>query len=340
MVVTRYLAKRAGQAVVVLWAAYTLTFILLSVLPGNAIANKINNPDSLLTPADGKVLSAFYGTNRPVWEQYTDMLEALFHGRLGYSLVDGSSVTGLIGGALPSTLRLTGPAFAFTVVITLLVGVLASYPRWRWVRSLAQSVPPIFGALPTFVLGTLLLEYFSFDLRLIPSADNGSFIALIAPAFTLGVSIAASLAQVFITSLTGTRRQPFVHVLQAKGATESYIFRKDVLRNSLLAVLTLLGIAVGELIAGSVVVETVFARNGIGQVMINAVDNEDLPVVQGVVLLSTAAYVIVNLIVDLIYPLLDPRILLEEHPRRARAALLRSRVRDEDSLPVTGDLTP
>jgi peptide/nickel transport system permease protein len=332
-VVIRYVAKRVGQAVVVLWAAYTLAFILLSILPGNAITNMINNPDSLLTPSDGRILKAFYGVNRPLWQQYADMLGALFHGQLGYSLTDGSKVTILLGGALPSTLQLTGLAFLFTVLITLLVGVLASYPRWTWLRGLAQAVPPVLGAIPTFVLGILLLEYFSFDLHLIPAADNGSFRALIAPAFTLGVSIAAPLSQVFITSLTSTRREPFIHVLQAKGAGERYIFYKDVLRNSLLAVLTLLGIAVGELIAGSVVVEAVFARDGIGQIMINAVNNQDLPVVQGVVLLSTAGYVVVNLIVDLIYPLLDPRILLEERPRRARTLLLRPVAGEPDELP-------
>jgi len=306
-----YVAKRVGQAVLVLWAAYTLSFVLLSALPGDSVHNRIQNPEAQISPEAAKVMLEYYGLDRPLWEQYLHGLTGVFHGEFGYSLSSGKSVAELIGEALPSTLQLTALALLFGVLFTGVVAVLINYARWRWLRNLLSAVPSLLASVPTFVVGILALQYLSFRLHLIPSVDNGTFVALIAPAVTLGLVIAAPLAQALAASIRATRRQPFVHVLQAKGAGDGYIFRKDVLRNSSLPVLTLLGLAIGELIAGSVVTESVYARSGIGQLTVSAVNTQDLPVVQGVVLLSTAAYVVVNLVVDLVYPLIDPRILVD-----------------------------
>jgi peptide/nickel transport system permease protein len=313
----RYVAKRAGQAVLVLWAAYTLSFILLSALPGNAVSNRIQNPEAQISPEAAHVMLQYYGLDRPLWEQYLHGLTGVFRGEFGYSLSSGEDVAGLIGNALPSTLLLTGLGLGFAVLFAGAVAALINYARWRWLRELVSSVPSLFASVPTFVVGIIALQYLSFRLHLIPSVDNGTFLAVIAPAATLGLVVAAPLAQVLATSIRSTRRQPFVHVQHAKGAGEGYIFRKDVLRNSSLPVLTLLGLTIGELIAGSVVTESVYARAGIGQLTVSAVNTQDLPVVQGVVLLSTAAYVVVNLVVDLAYPFIDPRILVAGRSKRA-----------------------
>ncbi|WP_427891902.1 ABC transporter permease [Kribbella sp. GL6] len=314
---TAYVGKRLAQAVLVLWAAYTLSFVLLSALPGDSVHNRIANPEAQISPEEAKVMLAYYGLDRPLAEQYLHALGGVFRGEFGYSLSSGDSVGHLITSALPSTLQLTGLGLVFGVLFAGVVAVLINYGRWRWLRSLVTAVPSLFASVPTFVVGIVALQYLSFRLRLIPSVDDGTVRALIAPAATLGLVVAAPLAQVLATSMRATRRQPFVHVLQAKGAGEGYIFRQDVLRNSSLPVLTLLGLAVGELIAGSVVTESVYARAGIGQLTVSAVNTQDLPVVQGVVLLSTAAYVVVNLVVDLVYPLVDPRILVEGRSRRS-----------------------
>jgi peptide/nickel transport system permease protein len=306
----KYLARRVVQAVLVLWAAYTLSFLLLSALPGNAIENRIHAPDSGLTPQDGQVLLHYYGLDKPVWEQYLHALGRALHGELGLSLTSVQPVTSLIGYALPSTLRLTGLALVAGIVLAGTVAILINYAPGAWLRGLAAGIPALFASVPTFVVGILVLQYLSFRAHLIPPVDDGSFRALVAPAITLGLVIAAPLAQVFSTSIRTTRKQPFVHVLHAKGAGEGYIFRKDVFRNSSLPVLTLLGLAFGELIAGSVVTEAVYARAGVGKLVVDAVTNQDLPVVQGVVVLSAVAYVVVNLVVDLAYPFIDPRILV------------------------------
>jgi peptide/nickel transport system permease protein len=312
----RYVLRRVGQAVLVLWAAYTLSFVLLSALPGDAVRNRIANPESNITPDAAQTLLDWYGLDRPLWSQYLHGLGGVFRGQFGFSLTNGSSVQALISGALPSTLRLTVLGLAFGVAFATVLAALISYGPWGWLRDLASAVPSLFASVPTFVVGILAQQYLSFRAHLIPSVDDGTVVALLAPAATLGFVIAAPLCQALAGSIRSTRSQPFVHVLQAKGAGEGYIFRKDVFRNSSLPALTLLGLAFGELIASSVVTETVYARKGIGQLVVGAVSTQDLPVVQGVVLLSTAVYVLVNLAVDLAYPFIDPRILVDGRTQR------------------------
>ncbi|MGQ4615516.1 ABC transporter permease subunit [Nocardia sp. R7R-8] len=311
-----YVLRRLMQAVLVLWAAYTLSFLLLSALPGDSVTNRIQNPEAQITPEAGRQLLEFYGLDRPVWEQYLRALWALLHGDLGFSLTNGKPVTQAVADALPSTLTLTGLGLVFGLVFAGIVAVAANYTPWAWLRGVFDSAPALFASVPTFVVGVLALQYLSFRWHLIPSVDNGTLVALLAPAATLGLIVAAPMAQVFATSVRTTRQRPFVHVVAARGAGEGYIFRKDVLRNSCLPVLTLLGLAFGELIAGAVVTESVYARQGIGQLTVVAVDTQDLPIVQGVVLLSTAAYVLVNLAVDLAYPFIDPRVLVDGRTRR------------------------
>lgn len=317
--VRSYLAKRVGQAVLVLWAAYTLSFILLSALPGDAITNRIQNPEANITPEGAKILLEFYGLDRPLWEQYLRSLGGALHGDFGYSLSNGTAVGDLIAEVLPHTVSLALLGLAFGAVFAVGVALVASYAPWRWLRGLAGSAPALFASVPTFVVGIVVLQYLSFGLGLIPSVDDGSFRALIAPAATLGIVVAAPLSQVLSSSLRRTRAEPFAHVLRAKGAGEWFAFRRGVLRNSSLPVLTLLGLAFGELIAGSVVTEAVYARSGIGQLTVGAVNTQDLPVVQGVVLLSTFVYIAANLAVDIAYPFVDPRILVEGRRRVTRA---------------------
>jgi peptide/nickel transport system permease protein len=312
----RYVARRLGQAVLVLWAAYTLSFLLLSALPGDAVNNRIKNPDAQISPEAGRMLLSYYGLDRPLWEQYLHGIGNALRGDLGISLSTGKPVTTMVADVLPSTLQLTGLGLVFAVALAAVVALLINYGPGRWARSVSASLPSLLGSVPTFVVGIVALQYLSFRFRLVPAVDDGSLLALLAPAATLGLVVAAPLSQVLASSIAATRRQPFVHVMQAKGASEGYIFRKDVLRNSSLPVLTLLGLAVGELVAGSVVTETVYAREGIGQLTVSSVNTQDLPVVQAVVLLCTAAYVVVNLAVDLAYPLIDPRILVEGRSRR------------------------
>ncbi|MFD5177941.1 ABC transporter permease [Nocardia sp. NPDC058379] len=329
-----YVVRRLVQAVLVLLAAYTLSFLLLSALPGDSVTNRIQNPEAQITPEAGRQMLAFYGLDRPVWEQYLRALWSLLHGDLGFSLSTGKPVAQTVLDVLPSTLALTGLGLVFGVVFAVVVALAANYAPWAWLRGVFDSAPAVFASVPTFVVGVVALQYLSFRWHLIPSVDNGTPLALVAPAATLGLIVAAPLAQVFATSVRATRQRPFVHVAAARGAGEGYLFRKAVLRNSSLPVLTLLGLAFGELIAGAVVTESVYARQGIGQLTVGAVDTQDLPVVQGVVLLSTVAYVLVNLAVDLAYPFLDPRVLVDPTTRRVSGSRVAKRADAAVPVPV------
>ena len=319
---TRYVIKRIVQAVLVLFAAYTVSFLLLNALPGNAILDKIRDPNSGITPAEGKILMAYYGLNKPLDVQYLKALGGLFQGNLGYSIVSGNKVTTLLGGALPSTLQLTGLALVFGLLIGLAVAVLSNYARFRWLRTIVRLVPGVCSSVPTFIVGILFIEFFAFGLHLFPAVDNGSFQALVAPALALGLFVSAPAAQVLGGAIAKTRSEPFVHVALAKGASEGFVFRRDIFRNSAVPLLTLLGLIFGELIAGSIVTEAVFSRNGIGELTVQAVNNQDLPVVQGVVLVAAGGYIVINLLVDLVYPLIDPRILITGSSSRRRPVLV------------------
>jgi peptide/nickel transport system permease protein len=324
--VRRYFIKRVVHAVLVLFAAYTLSFVLLNVLPGNAILNAINTPGSTVSPAQDKVMMAYYGLDKSLLSQYLHAVGDLFKGNMGYSLTTGQKVASLIGGALPSTLKLTGLALVIGLSLALIIATASNYAPFKWLRSFVRLLPGLFASIPTFIVGILAIEFFAFGLHLFPPVDNGSFSALLAAAIVLGLLISAPAAQVLGGAINKTRSEPFIHVALAKGASEAFVFRKDVFRNSALPLLTLLGLMFGELIAGSVVTEAVFSRNGIGELTVQSVNSQDLPVVQGIVLVAATGYIVINLLVDLAYPLIDPRILLTTasrprwfRPRRSAA---------------------
>lgn len=315
----RYIASRIGQAFLVLWAAYTASFVLLAVLPSDPISIRISAPDSGLTPEDGERLREYYGLDQPIVAQYLHRLVGVLHGDFGYSLTRGTPVRTLIVEALPSTIHLTAFSLLAGLLIAGVLGVAASYSRFGWLRGVLLSVPPLFASVPTFLIGILFLQVFSFELGWLPAVADGSASALVAPVFTLGIAVSAPLAQVLIRTLDAIRREPFVQVVLAKGADDGYAFRHHVLRNSILPWLTLLGLTIGELIAGSLVTETVYSRDGIGRLTQSSVQAQDLPVIQAVVLLAASVYVLVNLVIDLVYPLVDPRIRLTGGRSRIRA---------------------
>ncbi|MFJ6415393.1 ABC transporter permease [Paeniglutamicibacter sp. NPDC091659] len=304
----RHLYSRLGQAALVLLAAFAATFLLLQAMPGDSILIKFENPELGLSPAQIAEVRAQYGADEPVLLQFIQTLGGFLTGDFGYSVETGTPVLERLGAALPETLKLAGSAFVLAVVLAVGIAFTASYTRFRWLRNILTSVPALFISIPTFWLGILLIQLVSFKWKLVPAVGGTELQSLILPVLTLAIPISAPLAQVLCRSLDAVYLQPFVEVAAAKGASRSWILWRHVARNSLLPVLTMAGLLVGELIAGSVVTETVFGRNGIGRLTERAVAAQDIPVLQGVVILSAAVFVLVNLLVDLLYPVLDPRL--------------------------------
>lgn len=308
----RYVARRLLQAVGVLFAAYTVSFVVLKALPGDpvsAMAGASLN-SSGLGPAQLAQLRAQYGFDRPLAVQYLDGLGQAVHGDFGTSVATGRSVTDTIVTALPPTLQLGGAALLLAVLLGGGLAIIATGLRARWLRQLLLSLPPLAASIPSFWAGLMLVQLLSFRARLFPAFGNHGFAGLVLPAVTLAMPSAALIAQVLAKSIVTTGELPFVTTARAKGASGTRVHLRHVARNALLPALTVVGVLVGQVLASAVVVETVFSRNGLGRVTADAVSLRDIPVVQGVVLFGAFVFVLTNLVVDVVYPMLDKRIVL------------------------------
>ena len=305
-----YLLRRIGFAVAVMWAAFTVSFVVLYLLPGDPVATMAagSSDGEPVTPAQLDALRAQYGLDQPVIVQYGQKLWAALHGDLGTSFATGQDVRGAIGQALPPTIQIALAGLAFALVFGTAVALVATYTRVRWLNQVLMALPSLAVSLPVFWVGLMLVQLFSFRLGLLPSVGARGPEALILPAVTLGLPTGALVAQVLAKSLTQALDQPFVTTARAKGVGPGAVHLRHALRNAAIPALTVLGYVVGNLLAGSVVVETVFTRPGLGRLTVSSVGVQDIPVVQGVVLFAALVYVVVNLVVDLVYPLLDPRI--------------------------------
>ncbi|MEM6049983.1 ABC transporter permease [Erwinia sp. P7711] len=306
-----YLLYRIGHGIVVLWAAFTLSFVLLQVLPGDAILIKFQNPDLGLSPEQIAEMRQAYGADGSLWQQYLHTLGSMLQGDFGYSVQAGVAVSEQLKSNLPDTLRLAGSGFTLAVVLAFLLAALSRLPALRALRNMLQSVPVLFISIPTFWLGIALIQLFSFQLRWIPVINPSAVQGLILPVITVAIPISAPLAQILLRSIDEVATRPFVSVVRAKGASETYVLWRHVLRNAMLPVLTVAGLLLGELIAGALITETVFGLGGLGQLTQQAVNNQDVAVLQAVVMVSAFGFVVINMLVDLLMPLLDPRLQTE-----------------------------
>lgn len=304
----RSLLRRVGQSVLVLWAAFTLSFFLLQVLPGDAVLIKFQNPDLGLSPDQIAEMRLAYGADNPLWQQYVHTLLAMLRGDFGYSVQAGVPVSEQLISNLPATLQLALLGFALATIIAFTLAALSRLPALRFLRSVLQSLPALFISLPTFWLGIALIQLFSFQLRWIPVINPSALQGLILPVITVAIPISAPLAQILLRSIDQVSTQPFVAVARAKGASESHVLWHHVMRNALLPVLNVAGLLLGELIAGALITETVFGLSGVGQLTQQAVNNQDVAVIQAVVMISALAFVLINLLVDALMPLFDPRL--------------------------------
>lgn len=301
--------KRLLQGFGVLWAAWSLTFFILYILPSDPVTIMLNQGEqSTVNPAQVAALKAQYHLDLPVYQQYLLALWDLLHLRLGRSIVSGDSVTYMLAQALPDTLLL---AFCALFLALLVGGGLAAtasvLPPGR-VKAALLALPSLGAALPTFWLGLLLLQAFSFSRPWFPAMGNQGWQSLVLPAITLAVPTAATIAQVMNRSLGDVWRRPFIDALRLKGAGTARLLWRHVLPNAAIPLLTLTGMIFGHLLAGAVITETIFSRAGLGRLAESAVSAQDIPVVQGVVLMAALIFVVVNLVTDALYPLLDPRI--------------------------------
>ncbi|ALM87298.1 peptide ABC transporter permease [Bordetella sp. N] len=313
----RYVLSRVVQAVAVLWLAYTLVFVAISFLPVNPIVQLAAGESGIVDAKTVEQMKLYYGFDQNVVARYFIQLGHVVQGELGYSMSTGQTVVQSISDAAPPTLRLAAMAFCAALLVTTLIVITASLGRWRWLREFVVLLPPLFAAAPVFWVGIVVLTVLSFRLHLISIFPDGSFLSILVPAIVLALPLSAAFSQVLLKSVETVYASEFIDVVRAKGAGRYWVFFRHVVRNAAAPGLTVAGHILGTLVGGTVVTETVFARAGVGRALQTAVTQHDSSLVQGFILIIAAVYVVVNLLIDLLYPVLDPRILLT--PGAARA---------------------
>jgi peptide/nickel transport system permease protein len=261
-----------------------------------------------LSPEQLAKARAYYGLDQGLIQRYVHLLWGVLHGDLGQSLTLNRPVTSILAERLPQTLSLAG----FAILLSLLGGIglayLAAYVRWQPLKTALARLPALGFSVPVFWMGLLLIQVFAFGLGWFPSTGSIGFSSLVLPAVTLAIPSAAVYAQVLQRGFADVWREPYIVTAYAKGLSRAQVQARHGLRNAALPLLTLIGLQVGNTVSGAVLVETIFARNGVGRLVQEAVMRQDIPVVLGIVTVSAAAFVLVNLLVDLLYPVLDPRI--------------------------------
>ncbi|WP_432994286.1 ABC transporter permease [Dactylosporangium sp. CA-233914] len=307
----RYVAGRIGQAVAVLWAAFTLTFAILYLLPSDPMQLQLAaagiQQDSL-SPEQLAAQRHRFGLDRSIWEQYWHHLAGVLHGDFGTSLSQGVPVTDLIGQRIGQTLLLSVSAAAVSLVAGSALAYLATFVRWGPARLVLTRLPALGASFPQFFVALFLIQFFSFQLGWFPATGTQGAASLVMPVATISVLTSSVLAQVLIKTFDETLHQPYIATARAKGLSRSAVHLRHAFRNAALPAMTILGVIVGLTVTSSIVVETVFTREGLGNLAQQSVLSQDVPVVLAVVTIAAAIFVLVNLVVDLLYPLLDPRI--------------------------------
>lgn len=301
------IAVRLVLAVLVLWGAATLSFIALQLTAGDPALAILGGPDARPTQEVLDQVRLEYGLNDPVWLQYFHYIGRLAHGDLGQSYVLRIPVLDAIAEQLGATAQLAFSAGVLAVVASIGLALLTAHRR-PWLRSLFSGIEVVFASTPTFVIGFGLLIAFAFTVPLFPIGGNNGPLALVLPAATLALAVIGTLTQVLRNELEDVLEQPFILTARTRGLTDAAVRVKHALRHALIPTVTMSGFLVAALLGGSVITETLFARQGVGSLLLNAVYSKDIPLVLGVVILSAGVYVVVNLIVDLAYTAIDPRV--------------------------------
>lgn len=309
---TRYIAHRLLQAVLVLWGAVTLSFAVLHLTPGDPVRILLGGSGDLAaaaSPQQVAQLRAELGLDQPIWMQYLNFVTGALRGDFGTSFSTGQPVTAEIAQALPVTIELGVAAIVLSVVVALAFAVVGMLLPGAWLRSAFQSVTVLGVALPSFWVAIVALQVFSFRLGWLPAFGSGGPASLVLPALTMTVLTAGTLAQVLTRGLKDALAEPFADTARAKGLSQARVVLGHALRNASLPVFTMVGMMVGGILGGTAIVETIFGRQGVGMLFVEAVRNHDFPLIQALIILTGGTFVLVTLVVDLLYPLIDPRVI-------------------------------
>ncbi|MBA3517569.1 MAG: ABC transporter permease [Rhizobiales bacterium] len=308
-----YARTRLLLTIPVLIGVSLLTFLILHLIPGDPARMLLGDMGG--GTASGDLSDQAYqnlreelGLNDPLPVQYINYATDALRGDLGRSVQTNRPVRDSITEVLPNTLQLTVVGLGFAILLGGVLGIVATLHRNTWIDSATMLLSLAGLAMPSFWLGFVLIQIFALRLAILPSTGSGGMSSLILPAATLGLVASGVVARLIRSTMLEVLRQDYVTTARAKGLGERVVILRHALRNALIPVVTIVGLQFGALLAGAVIVETVFARQGLGRLAVEAILRRDYPLVQGTILVAAVGYVLVNLIVDLSYAWLDPRI--------------------------------
>jgi peptide/nickel transport system permease protein len=307
---TAYVLRRLVALVPILWGISLIIFILMSVVPGDPVAGLIDPRAGTFDPQAAEELRRQWGLDRPKHEQYLQFLGNAIRGDLGRSLQQHTPVSGMVLDRLPATARLGLAAMVYATIVGVSLGVIAAINRSRVADTASMAIALLGVSMPVFWLGLMLMLIFGVILHVLPVSGmgQGDWKYLVLPAITLGSAVTGVIARVTRSAMLNVLNQEYILTARAKGLAERLVVSRHALKNALIPVVTIVGVQTGNLLAGAVITETVFNWPGVGRLLVQSIFQRDLPVVQGVVLFLALMFAAVNLLVDLIYGLVDPRI--------------------------------
>ena len=302
-----FLLRRLLLLIPVLWGVATLVFLLLHFIPGDPVDLMLG--DSALG-TDRETLRDQLGLNDPLIVQYLKYFGDLLQGDWGTSLFSKKPVFEEIMERVPATMELMLGAMVVTILVAMPLGLIAAVNKGSWIDQGAMIFSLLGVSIPNFWLGPMLILLFSIHFDLLPVNERGGLEHLILPALTLGTSLASILARITRSSVVETLQAEYIRTARSKGISELRILFRHALRNALIPIVTVIGLQVGVLLSGAIITEAIFDWPGLGNLLISAINSRNYPLVQGCVLFIAGSYVMVNLVIDLLYAYLDPRICL------------------------------
>lgn len=304
----KYIVKRLIHLVWILIAVCFLTFLLLYLAPGDAASKKLNAQGVAVSEEVLERTREEMGLNRPFFVQFGDWALRALRGDLGTSYKDGTSVSGKLTAGLRRTVLLAFSSLITALIVALPLSILTAIRKDGVLDYAVRFLSFIGNSMPNFLISVLLMYWFCVKLRLLPVVAEQSVKGLLLPALALSIPMCGRFLRQFRAEVLEQLGRPYVSGARARGVTEGKILFRNVLRGALLPILTIVGLSIGTLLGGSVVIETVFRWPGLGKVAMDAITARDIPVVQGFVLLTAVIYTLVNLLTDLAYHWVDPRV--------------------------------
>lgn len=306
---TQYILNRIISAIIVIFGISILSFFLIHLIPGDPVKIMLGLNAS---PEQVAKLTHHLGLDKPLLVQYLQYINNVFHGDFGTSLKTGRPVLTEILDRFPETIKLAATGMVFAVIIGIALGILAAKYKDTIIDTFCTGLATLGVSIPSFWLGILLILVFSVKLSWFPIADGTGFRSLILPAITLGVVMSTMISRLTRNGMVEVLSNDFIRTARSKGLEERHILFRHAFRNVLIPIITVIGLQIAALLGGTVIIEQVFNWPGLGTLSIGAIMSRDFPMIQGTVLFMGAVYVSVNILVDIVYSLIDPRVKLNE----------------------------